>query len=160
MEPIRNNTQRFSILVEYLRLLYQGPVTKEIFEKYRQVLHSSGAHEVNEALDEVLKDAKEIESWKLPVARFIRSASRGLDAEIVLEYPAHSLFADLEKENDGIETELKALQSQLLQPHTREAEQGSHSKGDKGAGSRVDRRNKKETERFFSAENPLSAPSK
>ncbi len=129
MEPIRNNTQRFSILVEYLRLLYQGPVTKEIFEKYRQVLHSSGAHEVNEALDEVLKDAKEIESWKLPVARFIRSASRGLDAEIVLEYPAHSLFADLEKENDGIETELKALQSQLLQPHTREAEQGSHSKG-------------------------------
>ncbi|MDD3982151.1 MAG: hypothetical protein PHT55_08120, partial [Spirochaetales bacterium] len=109
MEPIRNTTQRLSILVEYLRLLYRAPVTKEIFENYRQVLHSAGAHEVNEALDEVLNNATDIDSWKLPVARFIRSASKGLDAETLPVYPAESIFADLENENVAIETELTAL---------------------------------------------------
>jgi len=109
MELIRTNSQRLSALVEYLRLLYQGPVAKEIFENYRQVLHSAGAHEVNEALDMVLREAADMDSWKVPVARFIRSVSRGLDAESPPEYPAGGLFAELEKENISIETELNAL---------------------------------------------------
>ncbi|MCE1209105.1 MAG: hypothetical protein LWX23_06515, partial [Spirochaetia bacterium] len=127
MELIRTNSQRLSALVEYLRLLYQGPVAKEIFENYRQVLHSAGAHEVNEALDMVLREAADMDSWKVPVARFIRSVSRGLDAESPPEYPAGGLFAELEKENISIETELNALQARLLQSRGKSAEQGSHS---------------------------------
>lgn len=127
MELIRTNSQRLSALVEYLRLLYQGPVAKEIFENYRQVLHSAGAHEVNEALDMVLREAADMDSWKVPVARFIRSVSRGLDAESPPEYPAGGLFAELEKENSSIEAELNALQARLLQSRGKSAEQGSHS---------------------------------
>jgi hypothetical protein len=132
MEAIRNGTQRLSALVEYLHLLYQGPVTKEIFEKYQQVLHSAGAHEVNEALDEVLNNTDTIDSWKIPVARFIRSASRGLDAETLPDYPAHSLFAELEKDDALIEAELNALQAQLLQPRNGNSGQGSIPRGSKG----------------------------
>jgi hypothetical protein len=123
MELIRTNSQRLSALVEYLHLLYQGPVAKEIFENYRQVLHSAGAHEVNEALDMVLREAADMDPWKVPVARFIRSVSRGLDAESPPEYPAGGLFAELEKENSSIEAELNALQARLLQSRGKSAEQ-------------------------------------
>ncbi len=129
MEAIRNDTQRFSTIVEYLRLLYQGPVTKEVFESYREVLHSASAFEVNEALDEALKDAVDIDSWKIPVARFVRSASKGLDSETLHEYPAGSLFADLESENTSIEAELNALQALLLHPRHEKAEGDSLSSG-------------------------------
>jgi DUF438 domain-containing protein len=129
MEPIRNNTQRFSTMVEYLRLLYHGPVTKEVFESYRELLHSASAYEANEALDEVLKDAEDIDSWKIPVARYVRSVSKGLDSEILPEYPAGSLFADLENENTLIEAELNALQALLLHPRPEKGEGDSLSGG-------------------------------
>ncbi len=117
MEPIRNNAQRLSTLLEYLRLLYQGPVTKEVFATYQEVLTTATAYEVNEALDEVLQNAKDIDAWKQPVARFIRSVSKGLEAEALPDYPPDSLFASLEIENAKIETELSAIQVMLLKPH-------------------------------------------
>jgi DUF438 domain-containing protein len=116
MEPISNNAQRLVVLVKYLRLLYQGPVTKEIFEGYQQVLTTATANEVNDALDEVLQKAEDIDSWKMPVARFIRSVSRGLDEEALTEYPPDSIFARLEEENNKIEAELSAIQTLLLKP--------------------------------------------
>jgi DUF438 domain-containing protein len=129
MEPIRNNIQRLSSLEEYLMLLSKGPVTKEVFENYKKVLHSACAHEVNEVLDEVLRDAKDMDDWKQPVARFIRSVSRGLDSEVLPEYPADSLFANLEEENKIIEAELNALQSRLLQPRVEKIGQDSFFRG-------------------------------
>jgi hypothetical protein len=113
MEAIQNGRERAAALVEYLQRLYEGPVTKEVYQGYEHVLADATAFEENAALDEVLSKASDIEAWKTPVARFIRSASRGLEAEALPEYPQGSLFARLETENKKIEEELSALQEHI-----------------------------------------------
>ncbi|MFA6007911.1 MAG: PAS domain-containing protein [Candidatus Shapirobacteria bacterium] len=109
MELIHNENRRVALLVEYLRLLSGGPVSRETFDRYDSALSTVTAFEVNEALDEVLA-AADVESWKIPVARFIRSVSKGLDAEILPFYPKDSLLARLEEENDSIAGEMAAMQ--------------------------------------------------
>jgi hypothetical protein len=113
MEAIQNGRGRVAALVEYLRRLYEGPVTKEVYQGYEHVLADATAFEVNVVLDEVLAKASDLEAWKTPVARFIRSASRGLEAEALPKYPPGSLLARLEAENKKIEEELSALQEQI-----------------------------------------------
>lgn len=112
MELIRNETERVALLVEYLGLLAGGPVSRETFDHYDPALSSATAFEVNEALDIVLSKAQGggVESWKVPVARFIRSTSRGLDAEALPSYPKDSLLARLEAENELIEAEMRVIQ--------------------------------------------------
>ena len=123
MELIRNETRRVALLVEYLGLLSGGPVSREIFDRYDSALSAATAFDVNEALDIVLDEGMDggkaadcapaaagVETWKVPVARFIRSASRGLDTEILPSYPTGSLLARLEAENDSIAAEMAAIQ--------------------------------------------------
>lgn len=113
MELIRNDGGRVDSMVEYLRLLKAGPVLLEVFHRYEAVLITATAVEVNDALDEALADcaANDIEAWKIPVARFIRSVSQGLEASRLPEYPEGSLFERLRKENESIRAELSSLQA-------------------------------------------------
>ena len=120
MELIRNETRRIALLVEYLGLLSGGPVSRETFDRYDSALSAATAFDVNEALDAVLA-AADIESWKVPVARFIRSASRGLDAEPLPFYPKGSLLARLEAENESIAAEMAAIQRLVRAVHVGEA---------------------------------------
>ncbi len=96
--------------LEFLNLLFDGPVTKEVFGRYSPWLERATAGDVNDVLHEALSTAEDIEAWKLPVARFIRSASRGLDSQILPDYPPDGLFSRLEEENRAIERALAALQ--------------------------------------------------
>ncbi len=112
MELIRNENRRVSLLVEYLGLLSGGSVSREVFDRYDEALSAVTAFEVNEALDIVLDEvvAAEVESWKIPVARFIRSVSRGLDAEALPSYPKDSLLARLDAENASIADTMADIQ--------------------------------------------------
>jgi DUF438 domain-containing protein len=114
MEPIQNEKKRVHALIEFLRLLKEGPVTKEIFAGYDWALSSATSYEVNEALHKVLEAALDIDAWKTPVARFVRSVSRGLDSENLPEYSEKSIFARLEQENQAIERDLASIQ-ELIQ---------------------------------------------
>ncbi len=120
MELIRNDGGRVDSMVEYLRLLKAGPVLLEVFHRYEAVLITATAVEVNDALDEALADcaANDIEAWKIPVARFIRSVSQGLEAARLPEYPEGSLFERLRKENESIRAELSSLQALTKQMQT------------------------------------------
>ncbi|PKL06159.1 MAG: hypothetical protein CVV53_05755, partial [Spirochaetae bacterium HGW-Spirochaetae-9] len=134
MELIRNGNKHVALLVEYLGLLEGGPVSREVFDRYDSVLSSATAFEVNEALDIVLSEAPRggkaagmvsgIELWKLPVARFIRSVSRGLDAEALPSYPNDSLLARLEAENCTIEAEMRVIQGLAREARSSETKHG------------------------------------
>jgi DUF438 domain-containing protein len=117
MELIRNDGGRVAAMVEYLRLLMAGPVLLDTFRRYEAVLTTATALEVNDALDEVLAGCAsgDIDSWKIPVARFIRSVSQGLEAGQLPEYPAGSVFERLRKENEAIRAELSSLQAMTKQ---------------------------------------------
>lgn len=117
MELIRSDGGRLAALVQYLRLLKSGPVLLETFRTYEAVLTTATAVEVNEALDDVLAGCAgdDIDSWKIPVARFIRSVSQGLEVAKLPEYPAGSIFERLKKENEAIRAELSSLQAMTKQ---------------------------------------------
>lgn len=116
---------RIQLLADYLRLLREGPVTKEVFRAYEPVLSSADAREVNDTIDTVLEGAlaqapalesDPIEAWKVPVARFIRSVSKSLDARPLPGYPRHSLLESLDAENSAIEDGLSSIRSLIPQP--------------------------------------------
>lgn len=113
MEMLETTKARLDAMAEYLGRLYEGPVDKETYAAYSPILASATAWEVNEVLDRVLVDLDAIETWKVPVARFIRSVSRALDAEMIPDYPKDSLFFRLESENSAIEAELSAVQAAI-----------------------------------------------
>ena len=134
MELIRNDGGRVAAMVEYLRLLKAGPVLLETFHRFEAVLTTATAVEVNDALDEALAggSANEIEAWKIPVARFIRSVSQGLEAERLPAYPEGSLFERLRKENEAIRSELSAFQAltkQMQSAGLRKAEVAARLEG-------------------------------
>lgn len=110
MELIKNARGRTEELAEYLRLLSAGPVESGTFARYSDLLSTATAFEANEALHAVLSGTADIEAWKVPVARFIRSASVGLDAQTLPEYPEGHLLSRLERENEAISAELVDLQ--------------------------------------------------
>jgi hypothetical protein len=110
MELISADNERCAILIEYLGLLSKGPISKDIFARYSSVLSSATAFEVNEALDSVLASTNDMEAWKIPVARFIRSVSVGLDAQAIPEYPKGGVFSRLDNENSEIVSSMAALQ--------------------------------------------------
>jgi hypothetical protein len=110
MELIRTGNVRVERLVEYLQLLSRGPVTPETFARYDATLKTATADEANAALHEALSEAADISAWKVPVARFIRSASVGLDAQPLPDYPEGHLLTRLEAENNAIAAELGELQ--------------------------------------------------
>lgn len=110
MELIDTGNGRVAALIEYLDLLSRGPVTPETFARYEAVLKTASADEANAALHAALADTSDVEAWKQPVARFIRSASVGLDKQTLPAYPAGHLLSRLEAENEAIAAELAELQ--------------------------------------------------
>ncbi|MEA4861291.1 MAG: PAS domain-containing protein, partial [Sphaerochaeta sp.] len=58
--------------------------------------------EVNSALDAVLSKAEDVTSLTVPVARFIRSLGKALEAYPLPTYPPDSLLSSLEAENEEI----------------------------------------------------------
>jgi DUF438 domain-containing protein len=110
MELIETGNDRVAALIDYLELLSRGPVTPETFARYDAVLSTTTADEANAALHAALAEATDVEAWKQPVARFIRSASVGLDAQTLPAYPEGQLLSRLEAENDAIAAELSELQ--------------------------------------------------
>jgi len=110
MELIDTGNARVAALAEYLELLSRGPVTPETFARYGAVLSTTTADEANAALHAALAGATDVEAWKQPVARFIRSASVGLDAQTLPAYPEGQLLSRLEAENDALTAELSELQ--------------------------------------------------
>lgn len=119
MELIRNDGGRVASLVEYLGLLKSGPVLLETFRGYEAILHGATAFEANDALDEVLAgaDAAAIESWKIPVSRFIRSISVGLESAAAPTYPADSVLERMRRQNEAVAAELSALQDLTRRLH-------------------------------------------
>lgn len=110
MELMNTGNNRVAALTEYLMMLSRGPVTPETFARYGGVLSSTTADEANASLHAALAEAADVDAWKQPVARFIRSASAGLDAQKLPEYPEGQLLRRLEAENDAIAAELAELQ--------------------------------------------------
>jgi uncharacterized protein len=110
MELIRTKNERIEKLTEYLESLGKGIATKKNFDQYDDILSTATAFEVNAALHQVLSREESVTPWKVPVARFIRSVSKGLDAETLPIYPAGHLLAKLDAENDRILAALAAVQ--------------------------------------------------
>ncbi len=121
MKASSQNTERIARMIEYLNLLVEGPVAKEIFEKYRPVLENATPFEVNSALESLLSTTDDIAAAEFPVARFIRSVGKALEAQRLPSYEAGSLLNDLSQENDEVGSQLVGLQTiskELHQDHS------------------------------------------
>ena len=119
MELIRNDGGRVASLVEYLGLVKSGPVLLDTYRNYEAVLATATASEANDALDEVLAgaDAAGIESWKIPVSRFIRSISVGLESVAPPAYPTGGVADRMRRQNEAVAAGLAALQDLTRRLH-------------------------------------------
>lgn len=119
MELIRNDGGRVASLVEYLGLVKSGPVLLDTYRNYEAVLATATASEANDALDEVLAgaDAAGIESWKIPVSRFIRSISVGLESVAPPVYPTGGVVDRMRRQNEAVAAGLAALQDLTRRLH-------------------------------------------
>lgn len=119
MELIRNDGGRVASLVEYLGLVKSGPVLLDTYRNYEAVLATATASEANDALDEVLAgaDAAGIESWKIPVSRFIRSISVGLESVAPPVYPTGGVADRMRRQNEAVAAGLAALQDLTRRLH-------------------------------------------
>ncbi len=104
------DTSRVALLSEYLQILTAGPVLPEVFDRYRPVIENATAQEVNSALETLLAPSGDIALLEVPVARFIRSVGKALEAQTLPSYPRGSLLASLSEENDAIAAYLVARQ--------------------------------------------------
>ena len=111
MEILHSDNARIKRLEQYLELLAGGETSKELHDRYKDVLATATAYEVNSALDGVLSRTVDIEAFKVPVSRFLRAVSKALDSEDLPEYPAGHLLARFETENERISEQLSLLQS-------------------------------------------------
>lgn len=127
-------------LVDYLGLLKSGPVLLDTYRKFEPVLATATASEANDALDEVLAgaDAAGIDAWKIPVSRFIRSISVGLESVPLPAYPADSVADRMRRQNEAVAAELAALQDLTRSLHADQSGHASHAghAGQSGAKSR------------------------
>ena len=94
MEPLQNLNADTMLLSQYFQSLAGGERSSENLEKYRTVLEKADAFMVNDAIDYVLEGAADINSYKIPVARFIRSCAEALDKQILPSYnPDSAVYA-------------------------------------------------------------------
>lgn len=111
MELIHTEDARVTELAAWLIQLKEGPATKDEHDRHLAVLTTCTALEVNAAIDQVLCTADSIDEWKTPVARFMRSVSKTLDAADLPEYPAGHLLADMDAMTDRVNTALSTVQA-------------------------------------------------
>lgn len=110
MEALHNTDVRLATLMEYFNLLLGGTVDKETFQKYKAVFETANAWEVNAVIDSFLSNAEDVGNLELPISRFIRSSAKGLESQALAQYPAESLFFQLEEENGTIADSCRHLQ--------------------------------------------------
>ena len=94
MEPLQNLNADTMLLSQYFQSLAGGERSSENLEKYRAVLEKADAFMVNDAIDYVLEGAADINSYKIPAARLIRSCAEALDKQILPSYnPDSAVYA-------------------------------------------------------------------
>ena len=96
-------------LVDYIQLLYGGPVAKSLFTYFEAELQNCSPAEVNTAIENLMIRYKDVDEIETTVARFIRSVTPGLEKNLKPEYATDSIFFILDKENQVIDTILKNL---------------------------------------------------
>lgn len=110
MEPLQNLDQDTLLLAQYFNSLVQGERSAENLERYRAVLEKADAFMVNDAVDYVLETADDINAYKIPVSRLIRSCAESLDKQILPSYnPGTSLYSYV-KSNEKISLYLADIQ--------------------------------------------------
>ncbi|HZJ87577.1 MAG TPA: PAS domain-containing protein [Sphaerochaeta sp.] len=107
---MQKKNERVDRLIEYIELLAEGPVSPKTFEAYRSAVEAATAVEVNTALEHLIAQAEDIPATEIPVARFIRSVGKSLEAQPLPSYDPASLIGELSKENEAIAEELLRLQ--------------------------------------------------
>jgi|LSQX01.1.fsa_nt_gb DUF438 domain-containing protein len=101
---------RIDLLCEYLDRLVEGPVSKELFERYRPIVEDATPFEVNHALEHLLADSDDIAACEVPVARFIRSVGKALEKQTLPVYAEGTLLFQLNEENEAIASDLTGQQ--------------------------------------------------
>ncbi len=115
MELMHTEDKRTSRLIEYFKILCEGTTDKETYQSYVDVLETATAFETNTALDTLLSEADDIESYTIPVARFIRSVGKGLESARLPEYEDNGLLSSLAEENVEIAKVSASLQQLSIQ---------------------------------------------
>lgn len=115
MELLQNENPRTVRLIEYLNLLIARQAGKAEFLAYEADLHSTTPFEVNDALDHVLSRSEDVEGLAIPVAQFIRSVSKSLEAYPRPTYPKDHLIHSLEAENSKLQAFSSQMQKLSLQ---------------------------------------------
>jgi len=86
-------------LKEYLQGLYEGRVSREWYDRFREDLENADPWEVNHAIHTLLSGADDYPRLEQAVARFIRAAGKSLDKREAPEYPEDHPLAILTEEN-------------------------------------------------------------
>ena len=128
MSLMQKENPRTTRLIEYLTLLIAKEAGKAEFRAYEADLHSTNPFEVNDALDAVLRASDDVESLADPVAQFIRSVSKALDAYPKPSYPKDHLLYSLQAETRQLQQIASTMQKLSL-----EIQQGEHAKRNKQA---------------------------
>ncbi len=110
MESLQNLDANTQLLVEYFQSLVRGERSADNLEKYREVLEKADAFMVNDAIDTVLENAADINIYKIPVARFIRSCAESLDKQILPSYREGSSMYEYARKNEQISLFLADIQ--------------------------------------------------
>lgn len=110
MELLKHPNPTVLRLVEYLTILCKGTTEKSTYEAYADSLERATPFEVNSALDAVLSQAEDVATLAVPVARFIRSLGKALEAYPLPTYPEGSLLSGLEAENEEIGVVTRRMQ--------------------------------------------------
>lgn len=111
MELLHTDSERITRLISYLKILCEGTTDKQTYQNYADVLETATAFETNQAIDALLQDTNDVESYATPIARFIRSVSSSLERAKLPSYPSKSLLESLDLENEKIKQYSRALQS-------------------------------------------------
>ncbi len=110
MEPLQNLDADTALLAQYLQSLADGERSSENLEKYKAVLEKADAFMVNDAIDYVLENAADINSYKIPVSRLIRSCAESLDKQILPSYESGTSLYAYVKSNENISLYLAHIQ--------------------------------------------------
>ncbi len=110
MEPLQKPDSNTMLLAQYFQSLVDGERSTENLEKYKDVLEKADAFMVNDAIDIVLESGGDIDSYKIPTARFIRSCSKALDEQQLPAYAQGSSIYSYVKKNEQISLYLADIQ--------------------------------------------------
>ena len=110
MELMHTDDERLETLGAYLRILKTGTASREEYDRYAEVLSSANAFEVNAAIHAALAEETDMDSWKIPVARFIRATAHTVESAPLPDYPEGHLLQTLEAENSALGEFLIILQ--------------------------------------------------